>query len=310
MNVNEPDRIPSRNLVAAALTAVATAACAHAPPSAATPGPAPSVPSHSGYADVDGLHLYYEVHGTGAPLVLIHGAFGATGMFGPNLDLLGAHRQVIAVDMQAHGRTADIDRPLSVEAMADDVAALIASLGFEAADVMGYSMGGLVAMQTAFRHPERVRRLIVVSSPFARSGWYPEMVAGMDQMGPAAAEPMKQSPMYAMYAAVAPRPDDWPRLVTKLGLAVKLDYDWSQAVAALKQPTLLVVGDADGVRLAHAVEFFRLLGGGLHDAGWDGSARPASRLAILPGATHYDIFASPALAAAVEPFLAAADAGR
>jgi pimeloyl-ACP methyl ester carboxylesterase len=259
--------------------------------------------SSGNYAEVNGIRLYYEVHGTGEPLILLHGGLGAIEMFGEVLPLLAEGRQVVGVDLQAHGRTADIDRPLGYEAMADDVAALIEHLGFGAADVMGYSLGGGVALQTAIRHPGAVRKLVVVSTPFRRDGWYPEVLAGMGQMGPEAAEPMKATPMYELYAAVAPRPKDWPVLLTKLGQLLGRAYDWSGDVEAMKTPTMIVVGDADSVRTSHAVEFFELLGGGKQDAGWDGSGMPDSRLAVLPGTTHYDIFSSPALASAVTPFL-------
>ena len=259
--------------------------------------------SQGNYAQVNGIRLYYEVHGKGEPLILLHGGVGAIEMFGEILPLLAAGRQVIAVDLQAHGRTADIDRPITYEAMADDIAALIKHLGYEKANIMGYSLGGGVAQQTAFRHPEVVHRLVVVSSAFKRSGWYPEILAGMAQMGPATAEPMKQTPMYQTYTQVAPRVDDWEVLLTKLGDLLRKDYDWAKDVAAMNIPTLIVVGDADSVRTAHAVEFFELLGGGKNDGGWDGSGLSNARLAILPGITHYVIFASPALAAVVIPFL-------
>jgi pimeloyl-ACP methyl ester carboxylesterase len=217
--------------------------------------------------------------------------------------LLAEGRRVIAVDLQAHGRTADIDRPLSFEVMADDIAALIKHLEIEQADVMGYSLGGGVALQTAIRYPEVVRKLVVVSTPFQREGWYPEVLAGMEQMGPEAGEPMKQTPMYRLYAGVAPKPEDWPVLLTKLGRLLAQDYDWSRDVAAMETPTLIVVGDADSVRTAHAVRFFELLGGGKADAGWDGSGMSDARLAILPATTHYNIFFSPTLASTVTPFL-------
>jgi pimeloyl-ACP methyl ester carboxylesterase len=255
------------------------------------------------YAEVNGIKIYYEVHGEGQPLILLHGGLGVIEMFGEVLPLLAEGRQVVAVDLQAHGRTADIDRPLGYESMADDVAALIEHLGFDRADVMGYSLGGGVALQTAIRHPEAVRKLVVVSTPFKHDGWYPEVLAGMGQMGPEAAEPMKATPMYALYSGVAPRPDEWPVLLTKLGALLRQDYDWSGDVEAIETPTLIVVGDADSVRTSHAVEFFELLGGGKADAGWDGSGMSDSRLAILPATTHHDIFTSPALAPAVAPFL-------
>ncbi len=258
----------------------------------------------TGYAPVNGLNPHYEIHGTGEPLILLHGGLAATEIFSDIMPSLSKTRQVIAVDLQAHGRTADIDRPLSYEAMADDIAALIKHLGFAKADVMGYSVGGGVAVCTAVRHPEVVRKLVLVSTAFRRDGWYPEILAGMAQMGAAgAAESMKQTPMYELYARVAPKPADWPVLLTKLNEMLKKDYDWSKEVATIKVPTLLVFGDADAVRTAHAVQFFELLGGGKKDGGWDGSGMSNTRLAILPGLTHYSIFSSPALPATVTPFL-------
>src|SRR5215213_291478 len=169
------------------------------------------------HAAVNGLEMYYEIHGTGRPLILLHGGVGAIEMFGEVLPLLAEGRRVVAVDLQAHGRTVDIDRPTTFEAMADDLAALIEHLGLGEADVMGYSLGGGVALRTAIQHPKVVRKLVLVSTPFKREGWYPEVLAGMEQMGPAAAEPMKQTPMYQLYSSIAPRPEDWPVLLTKLG---------------------------------------------------------------------------------------------
>jgi pimeloyl-ACP methyl ester carboxylesterase len=262
-----------------------------------------STAPQTGYAPVNGLNLYYEIHGTGAPLILLHGGFGATGMFGDLLTKLAAQRQVIAVDLQGHGRTADIDRPLRNEHMADDIAALIAHLGLGTASIMGYSLGGGVTIQTAIRHPEIIDRLIVVSTPHKRNAWHADNLAGMDQLGAAVAEQMKQTPMYEMYASIAPRPEDWPALWDKMGDLLRRDYDWSDAVSALAMPTMLVFGDADSVSPAHAAEFFALLGGGLQDGSWDRSGVTPHRLAILPNATHYDIFASPMLASAVVPFL-------
>ncbi len=259
--------------------------------------------SKTGYAPVNGINLYYEVYGTGEPLILLHGGVGAIEMFGEVLPMLAQGRQVIAVDLQAHGRTADVDRPMTFEAMADDIAGLIQYLGFEKADVMGYSLGGGVALKTVIDHPELVRKLVLVSAPFKSDGWYPEVLAGMAQMSAAAAEPMKQTPMYQLYASIAPKPEDWPVLLTKLGDLLRQPYDWSKDIPNITVPTMLVVGDADSVRTAHAVEFFELLGGGKADAGWDGSGMSNSRLAILPGITHYTIFSSPAMASTVIPFL-------
>ncbi len=255
------------------------------------------------YAPLNGLSLYYEVYGEGNPLVLIHGGYGETGMFGDVLTLLAQGRQVIAIDLQGCGRTADIDRSLSFQLMADDVSALIHHLDFEKADVMGYSMGGGVALQAAIRHPDVIRRLVVVSTPCKRDGWYPEVRASFDLMGPAIVEQMMQTPMYQEYARIAPRPENWPVLVSKMGEMLRQKYDWSAEVAVLPMPVMIVVGDADSVRTAHAVEFFELLGGGKRDANWDGSGMSKSRLAVLPGLTHYNIFSSPLLASTVIPFL-------
>lgn len=263
----------------------------------------------TGYAPVNGLDLYYASSGEGAPLILLHGGFGATEMFDSLLPTLAAGRRVIAVDLQGHGRTADVDRPLRIESMADDIAALIGHLGLGTASVMGYSLGGAVALQTAIRHPALVDRLIVVSTPFRRTGWYPGSLAAMDAMGAHVAEGMKATPMYELYARIAPRPEDWPRMWDKMGDLLRQDYDWSAGVAALAMPTMLVCGDADSLSPAHAAEFFALLGGGQRDGSWDRSGVTPHRLAILPGATHYDIFMSPALAAAVGPFLAEGAAG-
>jgi len=255
------------------------------------------------YAEVNGIKLYYEVQGTGKPLILLHGGLGAIEMFGPNLPALGKVRQVIGVDLQGHGRTADIDRPLSVELMADDIAALIKYLKLERPDIMGYSLGGGVALQTAIRHPEVVGKLVVVSTVIRRNAYYPEILAQQAQVTAAMAENMKQTPMYQLYASLAPRPEDFPKLLDKIGEAMKQDFDFSKEVAGIKATTLVVAGDADIFPPAHAVEVFGLLGGGKRDGGWDGSGRAKSRLAILPGLTHYTIFSAPALAATIIPFL-------
>lgn len=259
--------------------------------------------AQSGYAPVNGLNMYYEIHGTGEPLILLHGGFGLTAMFEPIMPQLSARRQVIAVDLQANGRTADIDRPLSLEAMGDDVGKLIQHLGFAQADVMGYSMGGGVGLQCAIQHPGLVRRLVVVSIPFKRSGWYPEQVAGMNQIGAHSAEFMKNTPMYQAYTAVAPHPENFTQLCAKMGDMMGRDYDYSEGVKGLTMPVLLVFGDADGLPPSHAAEFFALLGGGQRDGSWDRSGMPKSQLAIIPNMTHYDIFEAPALIPMVDAFL-------
>jgi pimeloyl-ACP methyl ester carboxylesterase len=224
-------------------------------------------------------------------------------MFGPNVELLAAGRRVIGVDLQSHGRSPAADRPMRFESMADDIAALIRSLGLERAAIMGFSLGGGVALRTGIQHPDVVERLVLVSTPFKRQGWYPEMTAGMDAMGPETAGFLMQSPMYEAYKRIAPRVEDWPILVRQVVEVVKIDYDWSAEIPGLSMPVMLVIGDADGVPPSHAVEFFGLLGGGQRDAGWDRSGMTQHRLAILPGVTHYDINLVRALSAAVIPFL-------
>ncbi len=254
-------------------------------------------------ARVNGIELAYQVFGQGAPLLLLHGGFGSVEMFGPNVERLAARRQVIGVDLQSHGRSPAAHREMRFETMADDIAALVRGLGLDRVAIMGFSLGGGVALRTGIQHPGVVDRLVLVSTPFKRSGWYGEMTAGMDSMGPHTAEPMMQTPLYEAYVKIAPRKEDWPILVTELTTLLKRDYDWSREVATLTMPVMIVAGDADGLGPSHAVEFFELLGGGKRDAGWDRSGMTRHRLAVLPGATHYDIFANPALADAVIPFL-------
>lgn len=256
--------------------------------------------SESGHAPVNGLEMYYEIHGAGKPLILIHGGFGVTGIFARLLPSLTKARRVIAVELQAHGHTSDIARPLSYEWMADDIAALITHLELEHADIFGYSLGGGVALQTAIRHPQVVRKLVVISAPCKRGGWYPEVLAGMASIE---AEAMIGSPMHEAYVSVAPKPENWSSLADKTRQLLGKDYDWSKDVEAIEAPTLLVFGDADSVSPVHAAEFFGLLGGGKADAGWDGSDMSNARLAILPATTHYDILSSPVLASVVTPFL-------
>jgi len=262
------------------------------------------------YADVNGINLYFETHGTGQPMILLHGGLGSGEMFGPTLPVLAADRQVIAVDLQGHGRTADIDRPIDVRLMADDIAALIEHLGLDKPDVVGYSLGGGVAFQTAVHHPELVRRLVFVSANIRRDAIYPEMLAQQLMVGPDAVELLKGTPMYQLYQRVAPRPEDFGRLLGKMGESMAKDFDFSDDVRGLKVPTLIAAADADMAPPSHYVEAFALLDGGQRDGGWMGEGRPKGghALAIIPGATHYDVFSSPVLAAAILAFLGAPDA--
>ena len=257
------------------------------------------------YAEVNGLDVYFETWGAGRPLVLLHGGLGSGEMFGPILPLLTERHQVIAPDLQGHGRTADIDRPLDVRAMADDIGALIDHLGLDRPDVVGYSLGGGVALQTAARHPDKVGKLVAASASIRPDATYAEIRAQQAQVNSAAAEFMKDTPMYQLYQRVAPRPEDFPRLLDKIGEAMARDFDFTEDVRGLRVPTLIVAADADMVPPNHYAEVFNLLGGGQRDGGWAGEGRPQGghALAILPGLTHYNLFSSPLFAAATVAFL-------
>lgn len=257
------------------------------------------------YADVNGINLYYETYGAGRPLILLHGGLGSGEMFGPILPTLADHHQVIAVDLQGHGRTADIDRPLDVRLMADDIAALIDHLGLQKPDVVGYSLGGGVAFQVAIKYPEKVGRLVSASANIRRDAIYPEMLQQQGQVSGAAAEFLKDTPMYQLYQRVAPRPEDFPKLLDKIGEAMAKDFDFTEEVRGLQVPTLVIAADADMAPPSHYVEVFKLLDGGLRDAGWMGENRPKGghALAILPGLTHYNMCLSPIFAAVTVDFL-------
>jgi pimeloyl-ACP methyl ester carboxylesterase len=259
--------------------------------------------AQSGYAPVNGLQMYYEIHGAGEPVLLLHGAFGAIDLWGPILTTLAAHRQVIAVEFQGHGHTADIiDRPLDYEQLADDVAAVMEHLAITQVDVVGYSMGGTTGLQLAIRHPQRVRTLVAVSPNYRSDGYYPELLAGLQVMTPGI---FVGTPEEAAYLRHAPHPEDFPVLVEKQKVLPQAFTFPEEDVAAIIAPTLLVYGDSDVVRPEHAVALFRLLGGGV--PGDLTGCLPASQLAILPGTTHRSIVGERAdqLLAVIEPFLAA-----
>jgi len=232
-----------------------------------------------GYALVNGLNLYYEIHGSGEPLILLPGGFMTVEAMGEIVPQLAATRRVIAVELQGH--TADIERALRFEVMADDIAALIRHLGLEQADIFGFSLGGGVGLQTAIQHPEVVRKLALASTAFKRDGWYPEVLTGMASIS---VETFAGTPIHEAYLKTSPRPEAWPTFVARMRQLLSEDYDWAEGVAALKTPTLIMVGDADGLRIAHVVEFFGLLGGGKADG--DLAGLPPARLAVLPATTH------------------------
>ena len=233
------------------------------------------------YATVNELNMYYEVHGDGPPLVLLHGAYmNAEGMR-PLAEGLAGIRQVIVPEAQAHARTADVDRPITYEQMGDDVADLIRELGHEQADVVGYSMGGGTALRLAIQHPDLVRRLVMVSAGYRYDGMPPEAIAMFPSISP---EMFAGSPMETEYQRLAPDPEQFPVLVDKLKTLDTTDFAWDDDVRAMTTPMLIVAGDADGVTAEHAVNLFKLRGGGPMG---DLSGLPESQLAILPGTTHF-----------------------
>lgn len=261
-----------------------------------------------GYAPANGVDMYWRSAGEGGtPLVVAHGGFGSIEMMAALAAGLATGRRVISVELQGHGHTADVDRQFAYETFGDDLAALIRHLDLGPVDLLGYSLGGGASLRAAVQHPDVLRRLVLVSVPFRRTGWFPEVLAGMDQISRAQFPMMSRTPLYDAYAAVAPDVEAFPLLMDKTGELLRQPYDWTDDVSRVTTPTLLVYADADSVPIAHAAEFFALLGGGLRDAGWDGAGRPRGGLAILPGRTHYDILEAPELAGVVATFLDAPD---
>ncbi|HRE87943.1 MAG TPA: alpha/beta hydrolase [Myxococcota bacterium] len=261
-------------------------------------------PTRSGILPIRGVAYYYEVMGEGEPLLLLHGGLGSIDMFGPILKDLMAQHRVIGGDLHGHGRTTLGDRPLSVLDIADDLAVLLDQLELDRVDVLGYSLGGAVGFRLAAQHPERVRRLVMVSTGIARDAFYPEILESQSQLSAAAAPYMVETPMYAGYMRVAPNPADFPRLLDRIAEALREPYDWSEDARSLGCETMLIYGDGDMYRLEHIVAFYRLLGGGLRDAGWGREHLSKNRLAILPGLTHYDIFMAPLMVSVALGFLA------
>jgi pimeloyl-ACP methyl ester carboxylesterase len=249
-----------------------------------------STPMQSGYAAVNGLELYYEIHGATQrdtlPLVLLHGAFSSIGPdFAGMIPIFARTRQVIAVEQQAHGHTADIERPLRTEHMAEDTVALLRHLGVGQADILAYSMGTDVAMHIAYHHPKMVRRMVLAGgTAYNLDGMHPGMMEGLDEMPP---EALDGTPWKEAYDKVAPRPEDFATLVRKKNEMDRHYQPWTpEQIQSFKAPMLIMVGDSDIVRPEHVVEMFRLVGGGVMG---DLVGLPASQLAILPGTTHVTV---------------------
>ena len=235
----------------------------------------------SGYAEVNGLRMYYEVHGDGKPLLLLHGSYMSIPLnWSHIIPLFAKDRQVIVAEMQGHGRTRDIPRKLSYEAMADDVSALLTHLKIDSADVLGYSMGAGVAFQVAIRHPKQVRRLVVLSGTYSHDGWWPEVEASFSTFTP---EMFRGTPIQKHYDSLGNDPAHFAEFVKKVINIDLVPYDWSKEVKNLQLPIFIAIGDADGVRYEHALDLIRAKGGGKMG---DIHGLPKSRLAILPGTTH------------------------
>ena len=266
--------------------------------------PAKSTPSKTGRVMANGVNYYYEIHGKGEPLLLLHGGLGSIDMFRDHvLPALAKERQVIAVDLHGHGRTALGDRPISLIDIGNDLSVVLKQLGHSTVDVMGYSFGGGAAFRLAVQHPQNVRRLVMISAGYAQNGFFPEMLPQQAAVSGKMADAMKETPMYISYKAVAPKPEDFPRLLDRMGEYMQAPYDWSEDVKKLQMPVLIVFGDSDMYRPEHVVSFYKLLGGGQKDAGWMREHMSKNRLAILPNVTHYDMFLSPQLVPTVLPFL-------
>lgn len=241
-------------------------------------------PAQTGYVSVNGLEMYYEIHGAGEPLVVLHGAYMNIELMGMIISPLAEARQVIALEFQGHGRTADIDRPFSYEQLADDVAAFMDEIGVENADIFGYSLGGGTALQLAIRHPEKVRKLVVASAAYSTSGWHDDLIALFDVMTP---DMFAGTPIVTDYERLAPNPENFGTLVEKIIQLNKTAYTWSaESIQAITAPTLVIAGDSDSLKPEHAVDLFRLRGGGVNG---DLTGLPNAQLAIIPGATHVSV---------------------
>lgn len=260
--------------------------------------PRPAQPE-SGRVQVNGMQMYYEVSGQGDPLVVLHGAYMNIPDMGAIIPRLAQTHKVYALEFQGHGRTTDIDRPITYPNLADDVAAFMDSMGLAKADVFGYSMGSIAGLQLAIRHPEKVNRLVAASVAYDLRGWQPAFTAVIPQMS---VEMILQMPFAAEYRKLAANPDGFPALAAKLIQLEKEPMAWEADVKKLKTPILIITGDADVATLEHGVALFRLLGGGV--MGDMGKPLPASRLAVLPATAHTAVITqADLLYGLIEPFL-------
>lgn len=256
-------------------------------------------PTSSGYAAAEGLEIYYEVYGEGEPIVVLAGGLMPIRTMAQITGPLSDTRQVIAIDLEGHGRTGLRDTPMSPERNGDDVAAVLRHLGIAEADIAGYSHGGAAAIWMAVRHPEMVRNLIVIATGFAREGWYPETQEAITAFGASLAEPLKATPIFEGYG----HPEQFPLFLDRMGELMRKDWDWREEVRALQMPVLLIFADHDSVSLLHIAEFFALFGGGIREPGVLDPQFSRARLAIIPGYTHYNLGQAPEVAQVIERFL-------
>lgn len=302
--------LPALASAFALIAVAATIAAAAQPVAAQTPGAGQAADNapQAGHADVAGAAIHYQVYGDlksgKTPLVVLHGAFMSADAMKPLIDPLAATRPVIAVDARGHGRSGGVDGPLSYDRMADDTAAVLDSLGIAKADVLGYSMGGSTAVALAVKHPEKIGKQVILSATSRLDGWYPEVLAGISKLTP---DIFAGSPIDTEYKRLSPAPQKFPVLVANIKSLDAAPFGWSDAaVRAIPGRTMVIIGDADGVTLDHAIQLFKLRGGGDVAAATQGflTAAPKARLAILPATSHIGIMGEiPAIAAMVTPFL-------
>lgn len=258
-----------------------------------------SAPPKGHYVDVNGVRMYYEVSGKGDPLIVLHGAHMDIQSMGRIIPMLAETHQVYALEFQGHGRTADIDRPITYQNLADDVVAFMDVVGLKKADIFGYSMGAIAGLQVAIRHPEKVDQLIVASGAYDLQGWQPVYSEMIPQMS---VEMFLGMPYFADLHKKSADPDRYITFLKKMIALEHAPMAWEEQVKKLKTPVLIIAGDADVATLEHTVAMFRLLGGGV--MGDMGQPLPASRLAIMPATSHTAVISQPELLYSfVRPFL-------